>query len=99
MAKANLKPGFMVEWKYRKKWETASDWNPKIVGWTPAFYDKKSKAERFKKRLEKTGIGVDVKEGKVVMKKVPVRISCVEYRVSGKSGKRVFDYNKVRCPR
>ena len=72
-------------------------WNPRIVGWTPAVFQKRETAERFAKRLKKKGVIVDIdKSGKPVIKVVPVRISKVEYTVSGKPGRRTFDIKKIR---
>jgi len=89
--------GYAVEGKYKNRWKVMLDYNPKIVGWTPAIYPNIGKAQRLKKKLDKKGLVVDVKEGKMVTKIIPTRIFCVKYTISGKAGSRTYDYKKVKC--
>jgi len=85
------KLGFMVEARLKGKWEIMSDWNKAIVGWTPAVYERKSKAERLAEKLRKRGTVTGVSEGKIIREKIPIRIRPVLFTISGEVGRREFD--------
>ena len=96
MGKSKGRQGFLVEAKIDGKWNYMTKFMPRIVGWRPAVFPKKDTADRYAKKLRKTGIGVGVRNGQVLMKKVPIRTTKVRYSVSGKVGSRVYDIKRIR---
>lgn len=75
------------------------NWKESILGWTPALYGRQSQAERQGQKRKTKGMPVALtKEGKVVTKKVPIRVRPVAVKVAstGPFGMRTFDLKPIK---
>jgi len=92
-----VKRGYLLQYKRRGVWRPLLDWKKNLKGWSPAVSSSKSVLERKKSKIAREGLPVkQTREGKVLTEKVPLRIVPVTYAVSGKSGRRVFDFAGVK---